>query len=1049
MNYDPQIIEKEILEFWTKNKTYEKMKAKGVKGKPYYFLQGPPYTSGALHMGHAWNSSMKDTVLRYKRMQGFDVWDRSGYDMHGLPTELKVQALFGAKTKEDIIKNIGEEKFAKECEKFCIEKMNDMIKDLKRMAVWMDHDDPYMPITNDFIESEWWLIKKAHDKGRLYEGLRTLTWCYDCASANAKHELEYRSVTDKSVFVKLPIVGKEKEYLIIWTTTVWTLPFNLAVMVNPDLEYVKIEVHDGPEDKKKYEGEKWWVAKGLVGGFMGHVVGKKFAILREVKGEELEGIEYKHPFSNIIDYESLKQEHKTKKIHTVILSKEYVDLSAGSGLVHCAPGCGPEDYEVGHKNGLPPFNFIDEQGVFPKEAGKFAGLRAKIDDKKFIEELDKLGVLIATVNVEHDYAHCWRCKNPIIFRTTKQWFLKIEDSIEKMRRQNERVHWVPSDAKEQYDLWIKNLRDNSITKQRFWGTPAPIWRCQNEKCSNYIVVASSEELKKLGAKKIPSNLHKPWIDAVELPCKKCNSIMNRIPDVLDVWLDSGTLYWNCLKYPQTDEYLKKYPRIDFILEAREQIRLWFSMLNICSNVVFDKDCFDNVYCTGMLLSIGGEKMSKSLGNVISPYEIIDKHGVDTMRYYLSSLNAGENLAFSWDEINTKQKHLTMLWNLHKLLIDITINEEVSMKSYSLDLEDKYILSRANSTLKKVTELMDEYRIDECVAHLESLITELSRTYIQLIREKLALGSKKEKSGVFYTINYVLKRALLMFNIVCPFICEKIYQNLSDASKLKSEYKEVSINLYDWPKSDSKLIDAELETSISHAKYAIQSILSSREKIKRGVRWPVSEVVLVTDKEDVSKSLKKTQDLIASQTNVKKLIISDSFAHAKISLKPDFSKLGPVFGKKATSILAKLITMPALNDKIQKEGKAIIIVDSEKFELKKEHFTAEHSLPKDWVSSEFPSGICYLNAETNKDLEAEGFAREVMRKVQTLRKDSGLQKTDEINLFIETDDAKDLVPFKSMISERCGAKSLNFSGKGKYELSDKIKDKNIKISFDKI
>ncbi|MFA6088550.1 MAG: isoleucine--tRNA ligase, partial [Candidatus Woesearchaeota archaeon] len=655
--YEFKAVEEEILSHWDRTKCLENLRVRNKTGKKFYFLQGPPYTSGRLHMGHAWNSALKDIVLRFKRMKGFNVWDRAGYDMHGLPTELKVMSKLGMKFKEEILE-YGLAKFNTECREFSIEMMKFMDQDLKRIGITMDFSDSYKPVENYFMEGEWALIKSAHKTKRLYLGERTLSWCPECASALAKHEQEYKTVTDNSIFVRMKIAGTDNEYFVIWTTTPWTIPFNLAIMVNPDLDYVKCKLTTG-----KHKGETWVVAKQLAGAFIRGVVNSEFEVLSEFKGSELEGKKYIHPFSDKYDcYKKIT----AKKLHTVLMSSEYVDTSAGTGLVHSAPGCGPEDYEVGYRNGIPPFNNIDEKGVFPEEMGEFAGLTSKVDDKKFVEALDKCGALIAKTPVEHEYPHCWRHHSPVIFRTTKQWFLKTEDLKDAIINDNTSVHWVPKDGKDQFDSWIRNLRDNSITKQRYWGTPAPIW--VNVKDENdYIIIGSSAELATyVGKENVPSDLHKPYIDEVVI--RKDGKEYRRIPDVLDVWLDSGTVAWNCL-YNDVSKIQEWYPA-DFILEAREQIRLWFYMLAICSRIhEFKKFPFKAVYCTGMLTGVDGVKMSKSLGNIISPYEIIDKYGVDTMRYYLCSIPAGQNVSFSWDDIVLKYKNLNVLWNVHNYIID--------------------------------------------------------------------------------------------------------------------------------------------------------------------------------------------------------------------------------------------------------------------------------------------------------------------------------------------------------------------------------------------
>jgi isoleucyl-tRNA synthetase len=422
--------EEEVLKFWEKEKIYEKVKKKNVKGKKFYFLQGPPYTSGKLHIGQAWNNSLKDMALRYRRMCGYDVWDRGGYDMHGLPTENAVQKKLGLKTKEEIEEH-GVDKFIKECMKFSEEHAGYMDVDLWKMGVWLDHKNAYKPIKKEYISGEWAFFKKAWEQGRLYKGKKVMHWDAQSETSLAKHELEYKNVKDTSIFLKFKKKGTKNEYFIIWTTTPWTIPYNLAIMANPEVEYVKIKV----------EKEYWIMAKALVDIFMGAVIGKKFEIVEKFSGEELEGQEYEHFLSGEMPgvYEALKKEWKN--VHTVILSSEYVDTSSGTGLVHCAPGCGPEDQEAGAKYGLGAFNTLNERGEL-ENVGKYNGWTAKEDDEKFIKEFEKKGVLLATNEVEHEYPHSWRSHKPVVFRTTEQWFLKTEDLIKDLLKNDKEVNWV-------------------------------------------------------------------------------------------------------------------------------------------------------------------------------------------------------------------------------------------------------------------------------------------------------------------------------------------------------------------------------------------------------------------------------------------------------------------------------------------------------------------------------------------------------------------------------------------------------------------------------
>jgi isoleucyl-tRNA synthetase len=838
--YDFKTIEEDALKFWKEKKIYEKVKKKNAKGKKFYFLQGPPYTSGKLHIGHAWNNCLKDLVLRYKRMTGFNVWDKAGYDMHGLPTENAVQKKLGIKDKSEIEK-YGVEKFIKECVKFSSENALLMNEDLKRLGVWMDFENAYWPIKNDFIEGEWWLIKRAWEQKRLYKGKKIMHWCGNCETSLAKHELEYDNVKDNSIFLRFKVKDKKNEHLIIWTTTPWTIPFNLAIMVNPNLDYVKAEV----ETKKGKE--IWVVAKALANVFISGLLGLKYRVVEEFKGKKLEGIEYIHPFHEKLKniYDELK--NKWKRMHTVILSEEYVDTSSGSGLVHCAPGCGPEDFEVGKKYGIGAFNSIDEKGIF-YGMNEFSGLRAKVNDKKFVEALDELGSLITETEVEHEYAHCWRCRKPVVFRATEQWFMKIEDLIPKLLEFNKKVRWEPGYTSKNYDLWIENLKDNGITRQRYWGCPAPIWMCS---CGEIEVIGSINELRKKYGKVI-ADLHKPWIDEVKFKCKKCKKEMRRIPDVIDVWIDSGTASWNCLDFPKSKKNIKLWPA-DFILEATEQIKLWFSMLQICSGVALGKSCYNNVYCHGMILDYQGTKMSKSLGNIISPYEVVDKYGADVLRYYMCETPAGENINFNWETVKIKQKNLEILYNISKFILDLRKTTKINK---SLDIEEKYILSLKNSTIEKVTKLLENYRLDEVIKDIENLFLSLSRVYIKFTREKV---NTKDAGKVLYAVEDVYRDVLRMFSIVCPFITEHLYQ---------ITFREESVHLSLWPKLDKKKIDSGLEDEMGYALRAIESGLAQRDKAQVGLKWPLPFASVSYYKPITT----KVGEVIKNQLNVKEIEI---------------------------------------------------------------------------------------------------------------------------------------------------------------------------------
>ncbi len=1044
-NYNPLEIEKEILEFWEKEGIYKKAKSQNKGKQSYYFLDGPPYTSGRVHLGQAWNKALKDSVLRYKRMKGFDVWDRAGYDMHGLPTENKTMEKLGL-TNKDQIPKIGIAKFVEECRKLCIENMELMTKDFVRIGVWMDFKNAYQSIKTEFMEGEWWLIKKAYERNRLYEGEKVMHWCQKCATSLAKHELEYEYVKDDSIFLKFRIKNSKNEFFIIWTTTPWTIAYNLGIMVNPEEDYIKAKV----------DNEVWVVAKKLANILISSL-DKQYKILDEFKGDKLEGIGYEHPF-----YEELKEwydklKKKSKNVHTVWLSTEYVDTGSGSGLVHSAPGCGPEDYEVGHKYGVAPFNTLDENGKYDNTMGMFSGWDAKEDNKKFTKELEMKGALLAERPVEHEYAHCWRCKSPVVFRTTTQWFFKVEDLKEKMRELNKNVFWVPDWAGSRwFDSWLENLRDNGITRQRYWGTPLPIWKC--EKCREFTIVESIAELKKL-AKNVPKDLHKPYIDEVTIPCK-CGDVKKRIPDILDVWIDAGTTSWTCLDYPQKKEAFEKLWPPDFILEGKDQIRGWFNLLLVASMVSMEKHSYKSCYMHGFVQDAEGRKMSKSLGNVISPYEVIDRYGSDTLRYYMiGGASPGIDINYNMEDTKIKHKNLTVLWNLHKYIIELVKNSKVDTKILKIDkkkcsIEEKYILSKLNSAIKKVTELFESYKLNEVPWAIEELYLELSRTYIQLTRDKSSVGTDEEKELVIATIYYALFETLKLSAPIMPFITEKIYLNLKEVFNLK----EKSIHLHKWPEYIETDIDHGLENNMEVAQGIIQSILAGREKIQLGVRWPLKDVTITTKDKKIIEAVEKLEDLIKIQTNVKEIRIQETLPGIRQTVKSDFAQIGPDFGKLAPKVIAKIaIESPeTILSHIEKEGKFTVNIDGATVNIVKEYLIIERSVPEKFQEVGFKGGFLYLNKELTPELEAEGFARELMRRVQSLRKDSGLEKKDRIELFIKADkDLKEkLHKFEEQIIEKVGAKKITISegapkAKFEKESKEKIKGKEFGLFLSKV
>ncbi len=1037
--YNPKVIEPAILDFWKHNKTYEKASKKGKKR--FYYLDGPPYTTGKIHIGHAWGKALRDSVLRYKRMTGFLVWDQPGFDMHGLPIEVSVEKELGIKDKREILNKFGLKRFIEECQKYSLSQLWPMVTDFKRLGVWMNWDNPYMTIKNEYIEGAWYALAEAHKRGLLYLGKKSMTWCPRCATALAKHELEYENRKEDSIFVKLPVKGKNNEFLIVWTTTPWTVPFNLAVMAHPDFDYVKAKVDD----------EIWILAETLAPGVIGAVAGKQYKVLEKIKGEKLAGLKYEHPFLKEIKFQ--EEVSKQKHAHEIILSEKYVTTDAGSGLVHCAPGCGPEDFEVGKEHNLPAFNETDEHGCFSKAMGPLAGMIAKADDMQFIQLLEDKGLLIAITKVEHEYAHCWRCKTPVIFRTTDQWFLAVEKLKKEMVEKNKKVYWVPDWAGNKwFDSWLKSLQDWCISRQRFWGIPLPIWKCT---CGEVKVIGTRLELKQLSGKEL-ENLHRPWIDEVVLKCK-CGKEMTRVTDVLDVWLDSGVAPWATLNYPSDPKTFVEFGFPDLILEGKDQIRGWFNSLMCMSMVSFGKVPYKAVYMHGFINDAQGRKMSKSLKNIISPYEIIDAYGADTLRYYqIGGAQPGLDLSFNHEDAKIKSKNLGVLWNLHNFIIELAKElktnpeqmDDAVMKALC-DVEERYMLSKMNSSIKQTTQLFEEYRLNEIPAVIEDLFLTLSRAYIQMVRDKAAIGEENERKAVLYTTYKALTECLKLFAPIAPFITEEIWQNFREF-KLAEE----SIHLCSWPKQNPKDIDEKLEKNMAIIGSVIQGILAAREKAKISVRWPIKCVQIVTQNEDVLKALEELEDIIKNQTNCKDVHGHKNFTEIETIVKPNAGPIGKQFGAKSPKIMAQLATMSAKSilAQLAKENKFTVAIDKETVELNKDHIITERVVPKKYIEVEFKDGFVYLDTERTAELEAEGFAREIMRRIQQLRKEAGMQKTEKAFVYIQAEEVKSLEPWVQKIEEKCAARAklgtIEPVKKHQYTAEQAIKDKTFKLFLDK-
>jgi len=819
-----ELTEVEIMEFWKKKKIYEKSRKKNSKGKKFYLMDGPPYATGHIHMGTALNKILKDVAMRSQRLQGKDVFDRAGYDTHGVPIEFQIEKEIGSKSKQDIEK-FGVKKFIEKCKKFATRYIDVMNKEFLNLGAWFDFSNPYLTLEPKYIETIWDTFKEAEKKKLLYLGKYSVHVCPRCATAVAYNEIEYSKQQDISVFVKFPLKekGMENTFLIIWTTTPWTLPANTGVMANPEFKYSELIV----------DGEKWIIAKELVQKIMSQL-GHSYKEKREFLGKDMKDWKYENPLAK-----NLKL--KLKNSYRVVLSSRYVNLEEGTGLVHCAPGHGREDWEVGKEAGLDIVSPVNISGSMTEEAGKYAGKQARIVDAEILDDLEKDKMLILKLPYTHDYPLCWRCKSPLLMIALPQWFFNISSIQKKLLSENEKTVWVPDWMKLRMKAWMGGIGDWPVSRMRYWGTPLPIWIC--DKCKERIVVGSKAELENLSGKKV-KELHKPEIDEIEIPCS-CKGKMRRVPEVLDVWFDSGVSSWAALD----EKERKKYWPADLNLEGKDQIRGWWNSEFILSEIKFGKKPMDSILVHGMVLDLGKNKMSKSLGNITSPQEIIGKYSRDYLRYYFAKVSKGEDFAFDEKEFSDIQKVFRVFLNINNFI------SQLGHEKKNIKIEDRWILSRYNSLVKNIVSNYNSYKFPEVVSLIENfLVNEFSKAYIQIIRER--------SDEVYEIMKEIYIGLLKLMAPIIPFTTERIWQNLKE----KKIVKEESVHLSSWSECDKKKIDKKLEEEMENTTKIIEIGLKERDKVHIGLKWPLASVKIYTDK----KIRKELEEIIMRQLNVRKI-----------------------------------------------------------------------------------------------------------------------------------------------------------------------------------
>ncbi len=1038
--YDAKKIEKEVREHWKKNKIPEKIVNFNLKSqkKKFYLLDGPPYANALPHAGHVMTTVFKDLWSKLKTMQGYQVWWQPGFDCHGLPIENKVEKEIGVKSKADIEK-YGVSKFIKKCKEFSTSNLEGWMGIYKDIGAWRGWHKPYLTYNPSYIESGWWTVKKLYEKGLLVQGKKPIHWCPSCETSLSGYEVtdSYKDVEDPSIYIKFPVKGKKNEYFLAWTTTPWTLPANVALIVHPDEIYVKIEVWN----------EKLILAKKLLETVV-QKIEMGFKIIEEFKGKKLVGMKYEP----LLDVPIQKKLSKQKNAHIIVESipilkkniaskvaekkglkidnsKEkfghLVTMDAGTGIVHCAPGHGAEDNKIGEKYKLPILSPVNERGVLEGGTG-FDGLFVKDADSKIVEYLKNNNRLLYSEKIIHSYPVCWRCKSPLVYRLSNQWFFLIDQIKEQMINENEKVNWLPENAKDRMRNWLNNAVDWCVSIQRFWGIPIPIWRC--DKCSKIKVIGGKEELEKEMTNGIKlDDLHKDIVDKVELKCA-CGGKMKRIPDLLNIWVESGISPWASLGYPYLNkELFEKLWTVDLVDESQDQIRGWFYSLLFMGVATFNKRTYDTVCLNGWTLDSKGEKMSKSLGNVVLASEAYKELGADILRLYIcSDIAPWETHRVSIKDAKELFKILNIVSNLEKFIemYQVTFTKRVEVTS----LENKWILSRLNSLIKEVTFDFEHFRFHFAARKLTGFIlNDFSRFYMKLVKENI---QNKETAYVF---GEVLRNYLKLLAPLCPFITEKLYLDL-----FKDIEKKESIHLCEYPKSNKNLINKKLEEEFEIAQEIIENVQALRQEQKIKLRWPIKAVFVAGDQK-LKNTIRDLDGILKQFCNCKELKFENNL-ELNYEMKPNYREFGKKFGKDV-GLVVKLLNKENPNKLKKSLDKGSVKLGA--FKIYKELLIITEKLSKGKVGNSISNGVVLIDETWDRKLKEEALIRDLIRTIQIKRKEAKLKLTDKIKLTLKG--PAYLKNWENTIKEDIVTSSLHF-GKISGEFKGTLHFENELVEF---
>ena len=985
--------EKNIEKFWTDNDIFRKSMENRKEGPTYTFYDGPPTANGKPHIGHVLTRVIKDMIPRYRTMKGYMVPRKAGWDTHGLPVELEVEKLLGLDGKEQI-EEYGLDPFIDKC-KESVWKYKGMWEDFSgTVGFWADMDDPYVTYHDDFIESEWWALKQIWDKKLLYKGFKIVPYCPRCGTPLSSHEVAqgYKAVKERSAVVRFKVVG-EDAYFLAWTTTPWTLPSNVALCVNPEETYVKVKAADG---------YTYYMAQALLDNVLGSLAQegeKAYEVLETYVGKDLEYKEYEPLFA--CAGESAAKQHK--KGHYVTCDG-YVTMSDGTGIVHIAPAFGEDDAQVGRKYDLPFVQFVDGAGNMTEETA-YAGKFVKDADKDILVDLDKEGKLFSAPKFEHDYPFCWRCDTPLIYYARESWFIKMTAVRDDLVRNNKTVNWIPESIGEgRFGNWLENIQDWGLSRDRYWGTPLNIWEC--EECGHQEAIGSRAQLEEMSgnpeAKTV--ELHRPYIDAITCTCPKCGKTMKRVPEVIDCWFDSGAMPFAQHHYPfeNKDLFEAQFPA-QFISEAVDQTRGWFYSLMAESTLLFNKAPYENVIVLGHVQDENGQKMSKSKGNAVDPFDALSTYGADAIRwyFYINSAPWLPNRFHGKAVQEGQRKFLGTLWNTYAFFVLYANIDNFDATKYSLEYDklpvmDKWLLSKLNTAIKEVDNNLENYRIPEAARVLDNFVDEMSNWYVRRCRERFwAKGMEQDKINAYMTLYTALVEISKAAAPMVPFMTEEIYLNL--VKSVNANAPE-SIHLCDFPAVNETMIDKKLEESMDAVLKMVVMGRAARNAANIKNRQPIGTMFVKAESE-LDEFFK---EIIEDELNVKSVTFTDDVRDfTSYSFKPQLKTVGPKYGKQLGGIKEYLGSLDgnAAMDELKAKGALVFDVNGTEVSLAEEDLLIEMSQKEGYVSEADNYVTVVLDTNLTEELIEEGFVYEVISKIQTMRKDADFEVMDHIKVSI--------------------------------------------------